>query len=67
MVPDGRLGKERIGVGGAVLLVRETAPQKDMVSDASFKAVGGLGVETMVYWRYNLTGEERASTIRSGK
>ena len=28
MVPDGRLGGERTRVGGAVLLVRETAPQK---------------------------------------
>ena len=34
-------------------------------SDASFEAVGGLCLETEVYWRYNLTGEERARTVRS--
>ena len=34
-------------------------------SDASFEAVGGLCLETGVYWRYNLTGEERARTVRS--
>ena len=35
--------------------------------DASFEAVGGLGLETGVYWRYNLAGEKRARTIRSRK
>lgn len=33
--------------------------------DASLEAVEGLGLETGVYWRYPLTGEERAKTIRS--
>ena len=42
-------------VAGTVL-VREIAPQKVMVLDASFEAVGGSGLETWVYWRYNLTG-----------
>ena len=51
MVPDGRLGGERRGAGGAVLLIRATAPQKDIVSDASFEAVGGMGLETGVCWR----------------
>ena len=32
--------------------------------DASFEVVG---LETGVYWRHNLTGEERANTIRSRK
>ena len=31
IVPEGRLDGERTRVGGAVLLVRETAPLKDMV------------------------------------
>ena len=34
-------------------------------SDASVEAVGGLCLETGVYWRHNLTEEERARTIRS--
>ena len=38
-----------------------------MGSDASFEAAGGLDLEMGVYWRYNLTGEERARTIRSRK
>ena len=37
------------------------------LSDASFEAVGGLCLETGVYWRYRLTEEERGRTIRSRK
>lgn len=36
-------------------------------SDASFKAVGGLCLETGACWRYTLTEEERARTTRSRK
>ena len=49
MVPDGRLGGEKREMGGTALLVRETAPQKDMVSDAYFESVRGLSLETGVY------------------
>ena len=63
MVPDAKLGGDRRGLGGAVLLVRETPPQKDMVLDASFVAEVALGLETRVYRRNNLTGEEGARKI----
>ena len=33
-------------------------------SDALFEAVGWLCLETGAYWRYNLTEEERARTVR---
>ena len=61
------MGGERRGVGGAIFLVGETAPQKDMVSDTSFEAEVGLGLETRVYCRCNQTGEERARMIGSRK
>ena len=35
--------------------------------DASFEAIGGLCLETGVYWRYRLTEEESGRTIRSRK
>ena len=36
-------------------------------SDSSFEAVGGLCLETGVYWRYKLSEEEVKRTIRSRK
>lgn len=33
-------------------------------SDASFEAVAGLCIDTGVIWRYELTEEQRARTVR---
>lgn len=67
IVLDGRLGRERRGVGGGVFPKRETAPQEDMISHALFEAVWGLSLETGVYLAYTLAEEERTRTIRSRK
>ena len=64
MVPGGGLGGEKRGVGGAVLPVCETVPQKGMVLRRIIRGGrGDLCPETGVYWRYN--EEERARVIRS--
>ena len=66
MVPEGGHGRGRANVGGAFLQIREADPQEDLVSDASFDAVGGLCLETWTYWRYSLSAEMKR-TIRSRK
>ena len=37
------------------------------VSNASFEAVGGMRLETEVYWRYSQSEEEKKRTIKSRK
>ncbi|CAN0521867.1 unnamed protein product [Laminaria digitata] len=41
------------------------APEITCFSDASYEAIGGLCLETEVYWRYQLTEEVRKRTVRS--
>ena len=41
------------------------APEKKWFSDASYGAIGGLCLETGVYWRYHLALEVQLTTVRS--
>ena len=44
--------------------VKQT-PEEKRCSDASYEAIGGLCLETGVYWRFKLTGEVKRRTVRS--
>ena len=41
------------------------APEMKWLSDASYEAIGGLRLETGVYWRYQRTEEVKTRTVRT--
>jgi hypothetical protein len=59
------LGEEARVVGVPIGALVRRRPDRCWFSDASYMAIGGLCSATGVWWRYDLTSEQRARLVRS--